>query len=177
MLLKVKVTRHAVERLFERFPKHKKFDARVVANIFESIIKDGVVLRRGNEVRISTSKYTLCCVLNDKLVIKTVLRTEELGEYYKRAIRRGRRERWGNIIFDLDKLEKICKKVERMRDVCKICGISKEQAIIERCNIYGFYVCEYCCVSVGGYSDRCRNCPLDIYTNVKSKEDVYYIIF
>jgi len=175
MLLRVEVTKHALERLFERFPKHKKFDARSVANIFENVIKDGVLLRKGDEIKISTSKYTLCCILEDKLIIKTVLKTEELGEGYRRAMSRGERSKWKNIFFDLKKLEKMCKRIEKIKNVCKICGISREQTTIERCNIYGFYICGYCCVSVGGYSERCRNCSFDIYTKIKASVESTYI--
>ncbi len=161
MLLKVEVTKHALERLFERFPKHKKFDAKTVANIFESVIKDGVVVRVNDEIRISTSNYTLCCVLEDRLVIKTVLRTKELGKSYRKLMRRGKKSEWRNLLFDLKKLERLCKRVEREMRLCKVCGISREQTRIERCKIYGFFVCSYCCIFVGGFSERCSGCELD----------------
>jgi hypothetical protein len=123
----------------------------------------------------STSKYTLCCALEDRLIVKTVLRTEELGENYKKAIARGEKSKWKNILFEFKKLERMCKRVERLKDLCKICGISKEQVLIERCKIYGFYICEHCCVSVGGYSEKCRNCSFDIYTRIRREIPVYII--
>ncbi|ADC66236.1 hypothetical protein Ferp_2105 [Ferroglobus placidus DSM 10642] len=161
MLLRVEVTKHALERLFERFPKHKKFDARTVANIFESIIKNGIVLRFGDEIRISTSNYTLCCVLEDKLVIKTVLKTKELGKDYKRLLRKGKRSEWNNVVFDMKKLERLCKRVEKLKELCKICGISKEQTAINRCKVYGFFVCSFCCISIGGGWEKCAGCEFD----------------
>ncbi len=171
MLIRVEVTKHALERLFERFPKHKRFDAKTVANIFENVIRDGVIVEDGDEIKIITGNYTLCCKLeNFVLTIKTVLKTKELRKKYRRMIYRGKRHNW-NIIIDVKKLEKMCRRVERMKNVCKICGISREQTKIERCKIYGFYICGNCCLSVGGYSEKCRGCDFDIYKDFKKFRD------
>ena len=45
-----------------------------------------------------------------------------------------------------------------MRNICKICGISREQTRIERCKIYGFYVCRFCCEVIGYGSEKCVGC-------------------
>jgi|GEM_PF-1316581 len=178
MVLRVILTKHAVERLFERFPKHKKFEAEVIANVIENVIKSGVVLERGGDIKISTSRYTLCCILaHNKLIVKTVLRTKEMGEKYRKAMNYGKRSPW-NVIFieNLKQVKKWCDDVKKLKNVCKICGISREQTPIERCNIYGFYVCSFCCVSIGGYSDKCRGCAFDVHVKSKKKhENILYI--
>jgi len=169
-MLYVSLTKHAVERLFERFSKHKKFEANVIANVIENIIKDGVILKRGNEIKISTSKYTLCCSLENKLIIKTVLRTEEMGEKYRKAIVYAEKSPWKNIFIEnLRQIEKWCNEVKKMRNICKICGISREQTAIERCNIYGFYICPFCCTSVGGHSNKCKGCIFDFIHKIKKE--------
>ena len=180
-MIRVILTKHAVERLFERFPKHKKFEAEVIANIIESVIKSGVVLERRGDVKISTSRYTLCCVLDvsrNKLVVKTVLKTKEMGEKYRKAMIYGEKSPWRVIFIEnLKQVKKWCNEMKKLKNVCKICGISREQTPIERCNIYGFYVCTFCCVSIGGYSDRCRGCAFDV-VHIKAKkkyENVLYI--
>ncbi len=166
-MLRVFVTRHALERLFERFPK-KKFEADTALNIIENVIKSGTVVLWRKEIRISTSNYTLCCVLESKpklrLIIKTILKTKELGESYKKALHFGRRSPWKIIYFEnRDQIKTWCGKIKRMKNLCKICGISKDQTRIERCKMYGFYICSYCCISVGGFSEKCRGCVFDVY--------------
>lgn len=177
--IRVIVTKHALERLFERFPKHKKFDARTVTNIIENVIKNGVILNK-KDIKISTSNYTLCCTIdNDRLIIKTIMNTKEMSERYRKAIAYGKRSEW-RIVFieNVKQVEKWCKQIENMKNVCKICGISKDQVPVERCKIYGFYVCIYCCPLIGGYSDKCRGCTFDIvHANTKPFKDSYLYIF
>ena len=162
-MIRVVITKHALERLFGRFPKYKKFNAKTVVNVIENVIRDGVVLVRDRDVKISTSNYTLCCALEDKLVIKTVMRTEEMSDRYRKAMIYGRKSPWRIVyVENVRQIDKWCKQLENMKRVCKICGISKEQTPIERCKIYGFYICSFCCESIGGYSDRCKGCTFDV---------------
>ena len=157
-MLTVVLTKHAFERLFERFDK--RIDARIVVNLIESVIRDGVVLRGKRDLKIATSNYTLCCVFDDgKLVIKTIMRTKEMGERFRRALRFAKRSEWRNIyVENRRQIERWCRWAERMRNVCRICGISREQAEIERCRIYGFYVCRFCCEVIGYGDERCTGC-------------------
>ncbi len=183
-MLRVHVTKHAIERLFERFPK-RKFEANVVLNTIENIIKSGTVVLWKNEIRISTNRYTLCCVFKNNskntLIIKTILKTKELGGRYKRLMKYGKKSPWNAIYFEnRDQVKRWCSRIKEMQKLCKICGISREQTAIERCGIYGFYICSFCCASVGGYSEKCRGCTFDIYEAVirylkKIKNDDYII--
>ena len=178
-MLKVHLTRHAVERLFERFPKHKRFKPRIIANIVESVIRDGKVVEDGNEIKISTSNYTLCCNLsNDKLVVKTIMRTKEMGKPYRRKLTYGKKSEWKVIMVEnMEKIERWCDQLKRLREVCSICGLTREQVEITWCKIHGFNVCFLCCPSVGGYSSACKGCNFDVVhvgIDTKLEGTIYY---
>lgn len=168
-MLRVILTKHAFERLFERFSK--KLDVRIVTNLVESVIRDGLILEGKRDLKISTSNYTFCCVFdNGRLVIKTIMRTKEMNEKYKRALRFAKKSEWNNIYIENKKqIEKWCKEAEKLKNICKICGISREQTRIERCNIYGFYVCRFCCEVIGYGSEKCIGCAF--YVQPKKFED------
>ncbi len=159
MIVCVVLTKHAFERIFERFSK--KPDHRAIINFVESVVKDGLVLEREGDVKIVTSNYTFCCKFDrGKLIIKTVMRTKDMSEGFKRALRYAKRSKWDNVyVENRRQIERWCRKAERMRNVCKICGISKDQTRIERCKLHGFYVCRYCCEVIGFGSEKCEGCP------------------
>ncbi|HIP63563.1 MAG TPA: hypothetical protein EYH04_05625 [Archaeoglobus profundus] len=167
MLVVIVLTRHAIERLFERF-QDKKFDVKVVVNTLENVIKEGLILKRGKDIWIVTARYTLCCVMeNDRLIVKTIMRTTKSN--YVKAVKYGVKHNWNIIFENLKQVERWCKQLESMKNICKICGISKEQTQIERCKIYGFYICSFCCIVVGGFSEKCKGCPF--YPKMKKLED------
>ena len=96
--IKVIITRHAVERLFERRPTwYRKISGEIVANIIVNVIRSGKCLerkkRRGDDeevsMRFSTSKYTICCtkVNDDTLIVTTIMNTKGMTEEYKMAIK------------------------------------------------------------------------------------------
>ncbi len=95
--IKVIITRHAVERLFERRPAwYRKISGDVVANTIVNVIRTGKYLERkkrrdGDEevsMRFSTSKYTICCTkVNDTLIVTTVMDTKGMTEEYRKAIK------------------------------------------------------------------------------------------
>ena len=172
--MRVVLTKHAFERLFERF--EKKLDVRVVTNLIESVIRDGVILKGKRDLKIVTSNYTFCCAFDDgRLVIKTIMRTKEMGEKFRRALRFAKRGEWTNVYVENSRqIERWCKRAEQMKNVCKICGISRDQAKIERCRIYGFYVCGFCCEVIGYGSERCIGCAFYIPPR-KFRGKVHYI--
>ncbi|MHC1579802.1 MAG: hypothetical protein ACXQTZ_04015, partial [Candidatus Alkanophagales archaeon] len=103
--VRVVLTRHAVERLLERKPReYRKVSGETIANIIENVIRSGKCLERGDgdagraeglsaagepaNVRFSTKNYTVCCRrAGDKLIVTTVINTEEMSDAYKRALR------------------------------------------------------------------------------------------
>ncbi len=95
--IKVIITRHAVERLFERrLAWYRKISGDVVANTIVNVIRSGKCLERkkrrdGDEVvsmRFSTSKYTICCTkVNDTLIVTTIMNTKGMTEEYRKAIK------------------------------------------------------------------------------------------
>jgi len=175
MMLCVVLTRHAFERIFERFSK--KPDYRAIVNFVESVIRDGLVLEREGDVKISTSNYTFCCKFDGgKLIIKTVMRTEDMSEGFKRALRYAKKSEWKNIyVENRRQIERWCKEAEKMRNVCKICGISRNQTRIERCRIYGFYVCRYCCEVIGFGSKKCEGCAFYVKPKVPEESSCYIL--
>ncbi len=174
MILRVVLTKHAFERLFERFDK--RIDARVVVNLIESVIRDGAILMGKRDLKVVTSNYTFCCVFDDgKLVIKTIVRTKEMGEKFRRMLKFAKRSEWKNVyVENRRQIEKWCRWAEWMRNICKICGISREQAEIERCRIHGFYVCRFCCEVIGYGDERCLGCAFYVPFR-KFRGNVYYI--
>ena len=97
--MRVVLTKHAFERLFERFSK--RLDVRVVSNVVESVIRDGLILEGKKDLKISTSNYTFCCVFDKgRLIIKTVMRTKEMNERFKKALRFAKRSEWKNVYIE-----------------------------------------------------------------------------
>ena len=110
-IAKIVITRHAVERLLERKPReYRKISGEVIANIVGNIVCSGKYLERTDEeesaeegvgnsvksgarsvsknIRFSTRKYTVCCRSEgDKLVVTTVINTEEMTDAYKKALK------------------------------------------------------------------------------------------
>ncbi|MCW3133341.1 MAG: DUF4258 domain-containing protein [Methanophagales archaeon] len=95
--IKVIITRHAVERLFERRPTwYRKISGDIVANIIVNVIRSGKCLERkkrrdGDEevsMRFSTNKYTICCTkVNDTLIVTTIMNTKQMTEEYRKALK------------------------------------------------------------------------------------------
>mgnify|MGYP000141375850 CR=1 FL=1 len=116
--VRIILTRHAVERLLERKPReYRKVSGEIIANIIENVIRSGKCLERGNEdvekaeglgaaggeradVRFSTKNYTVCCrkTTDDKLIVTTVINTEEMSDAYKRALRYAKESPFDDVI-------------------------------------------------------------------------------
>jgi hypothetical protein len=87
------------------------------------------------------------------------MKTKEMSERYRKAMIYAEKSPWKDVfIVNSRQIERWCEEIKKMVNVCKICGISKEQTAIDRCDIYGFYVCSFCCISIGGYSEKCMGC-------------------
>ncbi len=174
-MLSVILTKHAFERLFERFEKRP--DLRVISNVVESVLRDGLVIYGKRDIKVITSNYTFCCVFdNEKLVIKTVIRTKEIRDKLRNILKFAKKSDWRNIYIENRKqIERWCREAERLKNVCRICGISREQTRIERCKIYGFYVCRFCCEVIGYGSEKCVGCAF--YSQPKKFEGVIEYVF
>ena len=100
MDLKVIITKHALQRLLERAPrKFKKINENVIINTFENIIKNGRIIE-GRDLLIFTSKYILVCAKsNDKIIIKTVMKTRDYKVAYEKLYKISRDSNWKNISF------------------------------------------------------------------------------
>ncbi len=156
----VYVTRHALRRLWERRARgYRRFDGRVVADIISNVISSGYIVEWKGTLRISTSSYTLGCTLQgDTLVVKTVMKTSELGERYGRALRYARRSSLKPVVVNVRQLERWCRMLSQ-RGWCEVCGITREVEELAYCKLHGLTVCGYCCPTLGGpYLASCRAC-------------------
>ncbi len=77
------------------------------------MIRDELILKGRKDSKKSTSNYTFRYV---KLVIKTIVRTKEMNERYRRALRFAKKSEWKNIYIENKKqIEKWCRIAEKMR--------------------------------------------------------------
>jgi len=164
-LVEVIITKHALLRLIERKPrKYKKFNAKIVENIIQNVIENGkIVPRSENEIRISTSNYTLgCSISGNRIIVKTVMKTSEMTESFRKLVKkRGVKSNWKAIVTNTDKIEKWLEDLEKLENICSICGICSEVRLVVKCNILNAGVCADCCVIVGGpYLKSCKSCLL-----------------
>ncbi|GEM_PF-1555615 len=101
-VLKVIVTRHAVERLIERIPKKfKKLGIQVLLSTIKNVIEGGECRVYANQVVYWTKNYVLISVFNEggELVIKTVITRDYVrGRLLRIISRRGLRVEWSKVI-------------------------------------------------------------------------------
>jgi len=160
--IRVYVTRHALERLWERKARgYRKFNGRVVADIISNIIRSGYIIEWRGGLRVSTSSYTLACTLHEGiLVVKTVMKTSELSEAYRSALRRARKSKLKPIVVNVEQLDRWCRSLGKVR-WCEVCGATRDIETLAYCKLHKITACSYCCPTLGGpYSAECKSCKL-----------------
>ncbi|RLI02302.1 hypothetical protein DRO30_02850, partial [Candidatus Bathyarchaeota archaeon] len=154
-------------------------------NIIKNIIETGrIVLRNKNEARISTSNYTLGCLIEGKkIVVKTVMKTSEMSKSFRKIIRKhGMSSNLKAIVLNTSEVERWIKEFEKIEEICKICGICAKIRPVVRCNVIKMGVCIDCCLLIGGpYLKPCKSCLIgkDWWKKayeVSKKEKAIYIL-
>lgn len=81
-LLKLELTKHALQRLLERRPRqYKKLNPQVIMDVLRNVVLSGKLARFQDQLWIISSRYCLICIQDpgNKLIVKTVLNPRELS--------------------------------------------------------------------------------------------------
>ena len=101
-ILRIIVTKHAVNRLIERMPrKFKKINRQVLMNTIRNIVETGQCKIYTTKIIFWTKNYILISAFNsnNELIIKTVITRDYVKEGLAKAISRGGlRIKWNKVI-------------------------------------------------------------------------------
>lgn len=99
-LVRVRVTRHALERLAERQPDLAGRDVRTLVDVIRNVVRDGRCKATASRLYIWTKSYVLvCCAERDEaLVVRTVITREFVDDRLSRALRGGLKPSWKRVL-------------------------------------------------------------------------------
>ncbi|MHC1600746.1 MAG: hypothetical protein ACXQTI_05850 [Candidatus Nezhaarchaeales archaeon] len=101
--VKVKVTRHALNRVIERCSSRiKKLNESVVLDIIRNVIRDGLYKAYTQTILVWTSSYLLACTLDRELniIVKTVMTRNNLTDEVRARLKKGIKAKWSKIIVE-----------------------------------------------------------------------------
>ncbi len=101
--IKVYITRHALNRAFERCAgRVKKLDKTTALDVVRNVIRDGLYKAYTQTIFVWTSSYLLACTVNKSLdiVVKTIMTRGDLTDKVKAKLKKGVKARWSKIIVE-----------------------------------------------------------------------------
>ena len=79
---------------------YKKIDLNLLENIAYNVLRDGEYYALTNSIIVFHPTYTIIsCFDGEYLVLKTIIKTNELKEKIKKLMRKARKVKWKNIII------------------------------------------------------------------------------